>query len=204
MTASNITRRGMIGGIAAVLSLAWTGNAISQAVGVATTPAQMSCVDFANTHKDDAGLTTPTFSVSSYAIVPASKSATESCGTIDVSKLAVTRTISSRYWVWAVLDTEKSCQAAAAKRNSALQGYEQEHIGDADTIVAAQTTKLRDALRGKQWCAATAAAAGDKLRKDVDPALQKALADTKAEWSKAVQKRDSGSHTYPSDCSCAN
>jgi hypothetical protein len=192
-------------GITALLSPIWPGGGIADdAAPRPQMTGKMSCTDFANSHKD-AGLTKPTFKVSSYTFTVTPKSSSEYCATTDVSKLAVTKDVSSYYWFWTVLDTEKACDAAATKRNTALKGFEQEHINDAISIVAGQTTKLRDAVKSKiPVCAATAAAAQASLKTMLDAAQKQALADTQTEWTAAVAKRDgSGSHTYKDDCSCA-
>jgi hypothetical protein len=196
-------------GIAALSSVAWAGYAVaddSAPRGSATSPAKMSCRDYANSHTGQSGLTKPTFHVSGYSIpAPTAKSSTEFCATIDVSKLSVTKDVSSFYWVWAVTDNEKTCDAAAAARNSTMKGWEQEHINDAIKIVAEQTSKLRDSVKGKiPVCASKGQDAVANLKKVFDPALSQALADTQSAWSAAVQNRDGGGgHTYKSDCSCA-
>jgi hypothetical protein len=192
-------------GIAALLSPIWPGCGIADdAAPRPQMTGKMSCTDFANTHKD-AGLTRPKFNVSGYAFTVTPKSKTEFCATTDVSKLSVTKDVSSYYWFWTVLDTQKACEAAAAQRNAALKGFEQEHINDAISIVAGQTAKLRDAVKSKiPVCAATAAAAQMSLKTILDAAVKQALADTQTEWTAAVAKRDGGgSHTYKDDCSCA-
>jgi hypothetical protein len=165
----------------------------------------MSCRDYANTYKDSSGLTVPRFSLSSYSTSTTSKSSTEFCATTDVSKLTVSKDMSSSYWLWAVTDDQAACTAAAATRNATMKGFEQEHINDAISIVAAQTTKLRDAVKGKiPLCASKAADATASLKTILDAAQKQALADTQTDWSAAVKKRDgSGSHTYQTDCSCA-
>jgi len=196
-------------GMATVVSMAWLCHAVADDAsprGQATSPAKMSCRDYANSHTGQSGLTTPTFSVSSYSIpAPTAKSSTEFCATVDVSKLSVTKSMSSFYWVWAVTDDEKACADAATTRNTTMKGWEQEHINDAINIVADQTTKLRDALKSKiPLCAAKAADAVANLKKIVDAALTQAFADTQSAWKAAVAKRDGGGgHTYRPDCSCA-
>src|SRR5579872_7257629 len=121
-------------GIAALVSPIWPGCGIADdAAPRPQMTGKMGCVEFANAHKS-AGLTTPKFNVSTGPFTVMPKSTTEYCATTDVSKLSVTKDVSSYYWFWTVLDTEKACDAAAAKRNAALKGFEQEHINDAITI----------------------------------------------------------------------
>src|SRR6202043_1891227 len=91
-------------GIAALLAAVWPGEGIaddSSPQAKATSPATMSCADYANSHSGPAqsGLTTPTFNVSSYSIVAAPKSGTDICATIDFAKMSVTKDVSSYYWV---------------------------------------------------------------------------------------------------------
>jgi hypothetical protein len=197
-------------GIASVLSMIWAGNGAADDAaprGRATSPVKMSCRDYANSHTGESGLTTPAFHISGYSIpAPTSKSSTEFCATIDISKLSVTKDVSSFYWVWAVTDNEKACEAAAATRNSTMKGWEQEHINDAINIVATETSKLRDSVKDKiPVCASKGAEAVANLKKVVDTALKQGLADTQSAWSAAVAKRDgSGGHTYKSDCLCAH
>jgi hypothetical protein len=172
-------------GIASVLSMIWAGNGAADDAaprGRATSPVKMSCRDYANSYTGESSLTTPILHISGYSIpAPTSKSSTEFCATIDISKLNVTKDVSSFYWVWAVTDNEKACEAAAATRNSTMKGWEQEHINDAINIVATETSKLRDSVKDKiPVCASKGAEAVANLKKVVDTALKQGLADRRA------------------------
>jgi hypothetical protein len=178
----------------------------------ATNPAKMSCRDmiaFSNSQNNKLGTTTWQFFLNPFQF-KAEKSKTNSsqyCATADSSKLSVTKNITSVYWVWAVVDGEKNCQAAADEQNAAIKRFEQQHIDDVNMIVKDQTAKYRAAVDDKlktPVCNSDAGKALADLGKSLSDIQKKIKDDAQKALDDAQKSRDdSGSHTYKVNCSCA-
>jgi hypothetical protein len=54
----------------------------------------------------------------------------------------VVKNVTSSYKEWHVVDNEKKCQAEADRANSAVKGFEQEHIDDAAKVLQDADAKL--------------------------------------------------------------
>jgi hypothetical protein len=196
-------------GIAAVLLLVSPGRGIADdrvSRPRPTSPAKMSCADFAVKlgRKSPAGLTRASFSVGGLKFgdkgaFDIGKSGPQYCAVIDAGTWAVTRNVTSFYFVWEVAGNERRCESEAQRTNRVLKAFEQEHIDDAAVIAQAQTAKLRDKLK-----AGICAPDIQKVEEAVSKIVDGAASDTVKQWDNAVQKRDgNGNHTHRINCSCA-
>jgi hypothetical protein len=196
-------------GIAAVLSLVAPGSGMADDTVSRprpTTPARMSCREF--TAKFDAknptGLTRSDFSAGGLkfgekAAFTLGQSGNQYCAVADASTWAVTKNVTSFYFVWAVTDQEWWCEAEAHHSNQAVKAYEQEHIDDVAAIAKTQTQKLRDRLK-----AGVCAPEPQKVEEAINKILDDALKDAAKQWDDAGWKRDGMSgHTHVVNCSCA-
>jgi hypothetical protein len=196
-------------GTAAVLSLASPGSGIADdpaPLPRPTSPAKMSCADFATKlgRKSPAGLTRVSFSIGGLKFgdkvtFDIDKSGSQYCARIDAGAWAITRDVTSFYFVWAVTDKDRRCEAEAQRTNQTIKAFEQEHINDAALIAEAQTAKLRDRLKAR-ICAPEV----QKVEEAVGKIVEGAMGDTIKEWDNTVHKRDGGgSHTHRINCACA-
>jgi hypothetical protein len=109
----------------------------------------------------------------------------------------VTNKVSSSYKEWHVVNNEKKCQAEADRANSAVKGFEQEHIGDAAKVLQDANAKLSQLK--PEFCADSEAAA-IKMGND---AINKISQDAGSSYQAMADKRDASGHSHTVNCECA-
>jgi hypothetical protein len=108
--------------------------------------------------------------------------------------------ITSAYWRWVVLDSEKSCQSVAKQLNDEIEGFEQEHINDVKPILDEFNKKLDEDVKSQEFCGDTVNDAINKLKTKSNDIAEHA--DIK--YDGEAQDHDlGGKHTAHYDCSCA-
>jgi hypothetical protein len=112
----------------------------------------------------------------------------------------VVKNVTSFYREWHVVGSENNCQAEADRANSAVKGFEQEHIDDAAKVLQDANAKLSQVNSG--FCAGNEA---DAI-KWVMPLSTRCPRTQEAgsSYQAMANKRDSSGHSHNVNCECVN
>ena len=110
----------------------------------------------------------------------------------------VVKNVTSIYKEWHVVGSEKNCQAEADRANSAVKGFEQEHIDDAAKVLQDANAKLSQV--SSEFCADNEA---DAIKMG-NAAVNKVSQDAGSSYQAMANKRDSSGHSHTVNCECVN
>jgi hypothetical protein len=196
---------GMLFGIAAAILLACALDAHADDTHPTANDVQMGCQQFKSKYSTP-GMTKVEFSPTDATTSMFDKqkvSAQWWCIKMtdgDKSDYKINAKITSAYWRWVVLDSEKNCQSVANTLNEEIEGFEQEHINDVKPILDEFNKKLDDDVKSKEFCGDTVNDAINKLKTVSNDIAEHA--DTK--YAGEAQDHDlGGKHTARYDCTCA-
>ena len=115
-----------------------------------------------------------------------------------VAGAKVVKNVTSTYKEWHVVANEKKCQAEADRANSAVRGFEQEHIDDATKVLQDAETKLSQVK--SEFCADNEANAINMGNAAINAVSQ----DAGSSYQAMANKRDASGHSHNVNCGCAN
>lgn len=110
----------------------------------------------------------------------------------------VVKNVTSSYKEWHVVDNEKKCQAEADRANSAIKGFEQEHIDDAVKVLQDADAKLSQVK--SEFCADNET---DAIKMG-NEAINTMSRDAGSSYQAMANKRDASGHSHNVNCECAN
>jgi hypothetical protein len=177
----------------AVLWIAWPNGAIADDSSPRANAVTITCQQAQ--HQMIAGTTRASFRTE--AKWTTTQKGKQWCAKLDAG-VKVVKNVSSSYKEWHVAANEKNCQAEADRANSAVKGFEQEHIGDATKVLQDANARLNQ-LRS-DFCADSEAEA---IRKG-NAAVDKVSQDAGTSYQAMADKRDSTGHSHNVNCDCAH